>query len=367
MLVRFVSAYTFKAHCLTYPLKAFSDQLQGVGIQVKFHYKADPALLDCDVLCLNTEVFKSSRLNPKPPNRDRFLESARPGAGAIIFFDMSAGSGTTWFGALPYVDLYAKNQLLKDRERYLRPLYSNRLNSEFYHETMGINDPAQTDSRSVLQRDQIDKLIVSWNLGLGDYHVRALWQRRLRLFLPYANYRYQGASNFGNRDVDVSYRVSDRYGLPTLSFQRQETRDQLARLASKSSYKIIYDGKLPYREYIQEMQRSGIIPSPFGLGEVCYRDFECFLAGAALFKPDMSHLETWPDYYLPDSTYVPYAWDFSDFDDKLIGLLESPETRERIAQAGQERYLYYLSGAGGEIFARRFAAMIDRARGNAPN
>ena len=30
--------------------------------------------------------------------------------------------------------------------------------------------------------------------------------------------------------------------------------------------------------------------SPFGFGEICYRDFEAMLNGACLIKPDVSHL-----------------------------------------------------------------------------
>lgn len=81
------------------------------------------------------------------------------------------------------------------------------------------------------------------------------------------------------------------------------------------------------------------MPSPFGWGEVCFRDFECFLAGAVLFKPSMDHLETWPNYYVPNVTYVPFAWDFSDFVPKLTEILEHPEKYQLVASEGQNRYL----------------------------
>jgi len=44
-----------------------------------------------------------------------------------------------------------------------------------------------------------------------------------------------------------------------------------------------------------------------------------------------------------------------------LGLLESPSTCHRIAQAGQNRYLESLSPAGGEAFAQHFAALIQKA------
>ena len=52
--------------------------------------------------------------------------------------------------------------------------------------------------------------------------------------------------------------------------------------------------------------------SPFGWGELCLRDYEAVLGGALLLKPDMSHLETWPDVFVPHDTYAPFDWDATD-------------------------------------------------------
>ena len=40
----------------------------------------------------------------------------------LVWLDTTDSSGTTCFEVLPYVDLYAKNQLLKDRTRYTASL-----------------------------------------------------------------------------------------------------------------------------------------------------------------------------------------------------------------------------------------------------
>ena len=109
------------------------------------------------------------------------------------------------------------------------------------------------------------------------------------------------------------------------------------------------------------MHSTRVVPSPFGTGEVCFRDFECFLAGAALLKPDMSHMESWPDYYEPGVTYMPHAWDFSDFQAKLTELLESQDLCRSIAQVGQNKYLESLSEAGGNAFAQHFSGLMRQA------
>ena len=42
------------------------------------------------------------------------------------------------------------------------------------------------------------------------------------------------------------------------------------------------------------MRHSRICISPFGYGEICWRDFEAILCGCLVVKPDMSHVETNP-------------------------------------------------------------------------
>jgi hypothetical protein len=84
------------------------------------------------------------------------------------------------------------------------------------------------------------------------------------------------------------------------------------------------------------------------------------MAGALLLKPDMSHLKTWPDYYEPYVTYVPYAWNFSDLEEKVIDILENVNKYEEIARNGQQRFLDSLSPQGGERFAEHFAQLIAR-------
>ncbi len=92
-----------------------------------------------------------------------------------------------------------------------------------------------------------------------------------------------------------------------------------------------------------EMGRSKICASPFGYGELCWRDVEAFLAGAVLLKPDMSHLDTLPDLYRPWETYAPIAWDFSDLAEVVDRLLSDEALRSRIALAAFEETKRYLS------------------------
>lgn len=356
MLVRFLSARNFKAHSLTYPLRAFAHQIESQGLRFKIHFRPRRILANCDVLCVLGEYFR------KHPDVDRLelLRRYRPQVQALIYFDTTDSTGTPSFDVLPWVDLYAKSQLLKDRTLYTQELYGMRYYTDYYHRLKGIADENE-GWREPAPVDEIHKLAVAWNIGLGDYHSFSKWRRRLRILLPWANYRVSTTPVDTSRGIDISYRVSIHHERATIAFQREETRRRLADMAVDIDYEILYQGKLPYDEYRAELERARVVPSPFGWGEICFRDFECFLSGATLFKPDMGHLETWPDYFEAGVTYVPYAWDFSDFQEKVVVLLDSPALCQRIAQTGQDRYLETISKCGGEAFAKHFAALIQKA------
>jgi len=114
--------------------------------------------------------------------------------------------------------------------------------------------------------------------------------------------------------------------------------------------------------YARELRQSQIVASPFGYSEVNYKDFETFLAGAALLKPDMSHLETYPDLFQEGETYIAHRWDFADLQEKIDGLLEDRTRRLAIAEAGQQLYRAVTVGrAAREHFAGYVDALLREA------
>jgi hypothetical protein len=93
---------------------------------------------------------------------------------------------------------------------------------------------------------------------------------------------------------------------------------------------------IPKANYLKELRDSKISISPYGWGEVCYRDFESLIAGALLIKPAMSHLVTYPNVYLPNETYIPVSWDLSDLKEKLELIQANYSQHQQIAINGQE-------------------------------
>ena len=365
MRVHILSTRTNKAYNATYPLRAFRRAIRQRGIDVRIFHQPTSALSKCDVLILAGEHWKD---RPREGSSGSVLETVqryRDAVATLVWLDATDSSGTTNFEVLPYVDLYAKNQLLRDRTRYTAPFYGMRCYTEFYHQREGIVDTREA-WRVPASADQLHKLSVSWNLGLGSHvrRTRELMPRldRLQRYWPFPVYTWSRTAPDGSaRAVDVSYRGRLEYERETVSFQRRETFRRLAKFAQETAFTIAYQRRLDYRAYRDEMRQAKLVLSPFGFGEINVRDFECFVDGAALVKPDLSHLETWPEYFEEGVTYAAHAWDFHDFDATLSGLLDSPDDWRRIAAAGQERYLDSLSPSGERAFVDHFSALLKRA------
>ena len=82
--------------------------------------------------------------------------------------------------------------------------------------------------------------------------------------------------------------------------------------------------KLPYQEYIQSLYQSKMALSPFGQGEVCYRDFEIPEFGVAMIKPNMDIVNTEPNPYIANETYISVDLDWKNLNETVIKMLDNP-------------------------------------------
>jgi hypothetical protein len=126
-------------------------------------------------------------------------------------------------------------------------------------------------------------------------------------------------------------------GRPSIAQQRKLILDKI------ESRPEFLKGETSQAAYNREVANSRIVLSPFGWGELCLRDYEAVLGGALLLKPDMGHLETWPDVFKPHETYAPFDWDASDLLEVAARYLDDEPGRRRIAQAAFESYRDQLS------------------------
>ena len=280
--------------------------------------------------------------NDLPPDLE-LMQRLRDKYRTIVFFDGYAAAGNHLLELLPYVDHLFHKSVFTDPGHYMQDLYGKRLFADYYHKTFGIVDsnPEYTPNLSLGNSDT-KRIDLSWNIGLGDYPRRHKSQRAgviiARTISPSIGRLFRTGSDKPPADFAGSRRsvsVHARIGLissETVAHQRKLALDQMA------GNQIFVTGSVPQNRYYLELEKSKIVYSPFGWGEVCFRDFEAIKAGAMLLKPDMSHLRTWPDIYIPYETYIPVKWDGSDLLQKAEQYLSDDTGRKRIAVNAWEQY-----------------------------
>jgi hypothetical protein len=348
--------YSQNLEGLLFPLYCNRRALQKQGVAVDFTVSQPEAVrVGGYALCVSSRFFRRSWAGRQQEIFD-FLSQARTSFERIIWFDISDSTGTTQFSVLPFVDRYAKNQVLKDRRLYRQPWYGHRIFSDFYHRRFGVSDtqPQAAHFDAVPGERDLSRIVIGWNDGLAHYGYAGKWLARIWHRVPWAGRVCPGQwhSPARNRPIALSCRIGDVYQRTTIAFSRKRIK-QLLR-----DRNVPVD-RLTRRAYFCEMEHSVAGISPFGFGEVCYRDFELVLSGAAMVKQDMDHLETWPNLWIKGKTYLDFKWDLSDLEEKIEFVFRSPEAVRDIAVQAQQMYRDALcSPAGREEFCRRFIALI---------
>lgn len=337
------------------PLLLHRRTLRDAGLTVEITTDPVRAADDCDVLLVDGRVY-SARWGHESDAVLEELSRLREKVRNLAYVSIADSAGWDHARALPIVSLYCKSQLLRDRSAYLKPLYGNRLYADYYHRTSGVTDLKPVYSEPAVDGRHLEKLAVSWNSGLADYSWAGPLRMKLYHYAPLLRLlqfpdAFHSASSV--RDVEFSCRIGTRYARESVAYQRKRIREILAgRIAT---------GKMSRRAYLDELARSRIAVSPFGLGEITLRDFEIFLGGALLLKPDMSSVETWPDFFRDGVTMIAHRWDLSDLQDKIEAMLSRPDEAIAIAAEGQRVYREHLVGAAaGEMFADHVRKLIDR-------
>jgi len=348
------ASYTRNGEAFVFPLRFNRRRLADRGVRLTFSTDTG-APFECDVLCVSSRCFRTWWTATGGDAVLEWLGRARRTTRTVLWFDVSDSTGTTQFRVLPAVDGYVKNQLLKDRSLYQASFYGMRITTDFYHRHFGVRDeiPQEPHLAEAPDVSQIGKVRVGWNYGMANYGPRgaqlgSLWHRAAGLPRWYARRWYRPDAR---RPIPCSLRVGHAYARQTVAFPRQRLLE-LTRGRLRAA-------RLPRAQYFRELRLSVVAISPFGFGEVCYRDFEAVTAGAAVMKQDMSHVDTWPDLWARDM-YVPFAWDFSNFDDTLQQVFDQPDRMADIASRAQDQYRRLLDTEDGhQEFCSRFLAAVS--------
>jgi hypothetical protein len=259
----------------------------------------------------------------------------------LVFVDWYDQTSSPHFGVLPYVDAYVKPQMLRDVSWYRADLVGGYAFTDFLAREMGVR---QEDFHfgSVPDPEFAYRLVLGWNIGCSPaYRVYLHAERWL-------------APQWTKRRVHVQA----RFGMGPnpegwYAFHRRSAAEAAARLRDK--YDVRSDGLLGRRRYMRELRNSRIALSPFGWGEICFRDFDAACRGCLLLKPSMEHLVTSPDIFVPHETYVPLRWDLADQERTCRLYLEDPAESMRIAGNAREAYRQYFARGG---FVEDFARLV---------
>jgi hypothetical protein len=217
---------------------------------------------------------------------------------------------------------YLKKSLFKAREDYLKVYRGDTNLNQYYSDLYGL--PAEPVDFQVPD-DVIAKLRLSPNFFTAPHLMETFGAK-----VPPPQ---------KGRTLDVQTRLGFR-GSPWYQGMREAS---LKAIHSIPDITLSPGGKLSHDDYMAEMRNARLCFSPFGYGELCWRDIEAIQAGAVIIKQDMSHLDTMPGLYEPGVTYLPVKWDFSDLQEVVQTALQDEDLRTRLTQEAYRRVTDYIS------------------------
>lgn len=136
---------------------------------------------------------------------------------------------------------------------------------------------------------------------------------------------------------------------PSQDFYYNSHRKPVLDILNKSPFMVakLYKGRrVPPETYFKYISCCKVLLAPFGYGEMAPRDLESAQLGSLLIKPDMSHVDTYPNIYIKDKTYISCKHDYSDLPEKIEYAVENFDKLQKqyIEALKQEYTIKYSSG-----------------------
>jgi hypothetical protein len=341
----------------THPFYRWKNELKENGLNVKcYHNHLHKDLKEADYLIIHSRYFDKGKNVNNGARQDEeqlisYLSKMRQTTEKLIWFDAADSSGSADFSLISYVDVFLKKQVLKDRSYYTGQNSNSDL--RIWLNTPEIKQPVC--AFHPCPADQLSKIRIGWNLALNDYRYFGYKLSRLSNYVSYDLYPPKFSKVTDRRGFDVTFRGSipkDINGYVKVFEQRKS----LMKTFSDLTMNIATGAAVSKKRYWMELRNSKISISPYGWGEICYRDFESFISGALLIKPSMEHLDTYPNIFIPYETYIPVAWNLNDLEVKLENVRAKYADYKQIALNGQELYKRTIYDA--ESFIRTLLAAI---------
>lgn len=353
-----------------FPLIKWSKDLHNKGYKINFYnYHKKKNLLSCDILLLHHRYYEQIiKKNYSPrgfkANNLAFIKEillkARQYGINIILFEGGDSSGTRQSEILPFVDLCLKKQIFKNKDRYTKKNGEHQVQIWLPDEVKELPKFKAIPPVSIEDKNKIE---IGWNIGLLDYRN---YHNLIKKYYPFNTYtipisvysKIDYTKPGGNKNLAFSYRGSAKGNNPRYFFNRKQMLETLNNTLSIEKYKYLLGGKVSFKKYNDELHNSKMGISPFGWGEICYRDFEIMIAGAILIKPDVSHLETYPDYFIGHETYIPTRWDHKDLPQIITDVEKNYSDYLHISKQAQEKFKYFNNSA--QEFVMHFKSILNK-------
>lgn len=280
---------------------------QGLGLSPQ-------ALRAADIVGLKLN-FKT-RLDMAERFGRHFRQALQGASTCLVYFDGDDDLCIQWPGLLQQVDVYVKKQIFTDQNDYLKR-YLGKSNLTDYvarHHGKSFDSNFIAASGPVDEKD-LSKLYLGWNIALDDKIAQLASE--------------SPPAEIESKDIDVGSRASvspDVWIHPL----RDPAVNQIGIMANR--YRVLAPReRVNQEQYYQELRRARICVSPFGYGELCWRDFEAVLSGCLLVKPNMGHVRTYPDIFVAGQTYAPVKWDYSNLEAVCERYLRDEDERKAVA------------------------------------
>ena len=360
-----------------HPLVKNKSRLFEMGIDISFHFKNSEKIKFCDLVIVESKfVIKKWNISSGNHTEDNwiknrskifeFLINLKTKDNKVFYYELGDSTYSWALDVLPYVDKLLKPFIFKDKNNYCVPLNGFNIITDYYYKNGMIESEEFSSPKFLQEKDKnlLDKIQLGFNSAFADHSLNSnLWKydyfSRLsrRFFKIYSKMLKNTKSSEyidpeSSRKQDLSCRIlSDGYRSKGISFHRKET----AKILSK----YISTNKLSRKDYFYEMRNSKVIVSPFGWGEINVpRDYEVALSGSVLLKPDISHVDTWPNIFNKD-TVVQYKWDLSNLLELVDKILDNYDDYLPFAIRLQDQFKHYsLDKSGQERFCEYFVNMV---------
>lgn len=186
-----------------------------------------------------------------------------------------------------------KNQILNFTE-YKYPTYFNKWFFSDCDDEIKIGYDITEKNRNKIR-------LSGWNLGFTNNAYHTFNDRNLNADLECdicAIYQYE-------HDINMDHGFRNDIAYTNHRYRPYEILHEMSNLK-------VAMGKVERSRYYEILNKSKFAISPFGMGEICYRDFELMQLGIPMIKPLMDKVLTEPNPYIPWETYIPVNPDWSN-------------------------------------------------------